>query len=290
MRQLRNEKEQLIQKLNTMKNKVDTESVRYNHSNGENKFDELLELTSTLRKYQEEEALLFERGHQQRRELNMNAKYVERLIRKRNDFQQIIDDGNILNGLKNKMNASQEILKKLDEEYSESHQLLNEALSIINGSQISQMDVQNLEMQVHEMQTQCHQLEKQRDKLLEAVDSKLGFYKKRAEGVAKKKDTALHRLNQSKQEARELRTDIIKLDEEMDKMTIDGRRPMGESELKQYMQILRDKTERYKQCKLELQAERNEFSILQRTNEILRSRDPNLNQYLELKEKEKESF
>ena len=79
-----------------------------------------------------------------------------------------------------------------------------------------------------------------------------------------------------------------KLEEEMDKMSIDGRRPMGESELKQYMQMLRNKTEKYKQCKITLQSERNELSILQRTNEILRSRNPNLNDYLEMKEKEEQ--
>ena len=192
-----------------MKNKVDSESVNYNNQNGDNKFDDLLELTSTLRKHQEEEALLFERGHEQRRQLNINAKYLESLIRKRDDLQQIMDSGDVINGLNNKISDSQSILKKLDEEYSESHQLLNEALNVINGDQINQLDVQQLENHVNEMQEQVRQLEKQRDKLLEAVDSKLGFYKKRAEGVAKKKDAAISRLNQCKQEARELRTDIM---------------------------------------------------------------------------------
>ena len=74
----------------------------------------------------------------------------------------------------------------------------------------------------------------------------------------------------------------------MEKMSVNGRRPMSESELKQYMQSLRKKTQKYKECKTTLQFDRNELSVLQRTNEILRSRNPNLNQYLEQKEQEQE--
>ena len=74
----------------------------------------------------------------------------------------------------------------------------------------------------------------------------------------------------------------------MEKMSVNGRRPMSESELKQYMQSLRKKTQKYKECKTTLQFDRNELGVLQRTNEILRGRDPNLNQYLEQKEQEKE--
>merc|ERR1712154_581797 len=63
---------------------------------------------------------------------------------------------------------------------------------------------------------------------------------------------------------------------------------MGEQELKQYMDLLRNKTQKYKDCKLTLQSERNELSILQRTNEILRSNTINLNEYLDMKDKEKD--
>eukprot|EP01083_Nonionella_stella_P235035 826912_1 len=96
---------------------------------------------------------------------------------------------------------------------------------------------------------------------------------------SKKKNAALNRLNAGKQEIRDLRADIIKLDhldDEMDKLSVNGRRVMEESELKQYMNCFRNKTEKCKQCKLRLQSERNELSILQRTKEILRARDSRL--------------
>ena len=192
-----------------MKEKVDTESERYNNDNNSHKFEELLELTSTLRKHQEEEALLFERGHEQRRELNINAKYLESLITKRDDMEGIVNSGDINEGIKQKISDSAQILKKLDFEYSECHQLLNEALNIMNGSQITAMDVQQLEINVSDIQQQVNQLEQERDKLLQSVDSKLGFYKKRAEGVAKKKDAAKQRLDGLKQESREMRTEIM---------------------------------------------------------------------------------
>lgn len=74
----------------------------------------------------------------------------------------------------------------------------------------------------------------------------------------------------------------------MNKLQVDGKRAMGETELKQYMKQLRLKTEKYKKCKQMLQLERNEMAIVQRTNEILQSRHPNLSQFLEEKEHEKE--
>merc|ERR1740116_636273 len=95
------------------------------------------------------------------------------------------------------------------------------------------------------------------------------------------------REQETKGEIKAVRTDIIKYDQMMDRMSIDGRRPMREQELKQYMAALRAKTEKYKQCKTKLQTERNELSILQRTNEILRGRDPLLAEYLQNKETQK---
>ena len=86
---------------------------------------------------------------------------------------------------------------------------IHSALNIMNGSQITAMDVQQLEINVSDIQQQVNQLEQERDKLLQSVDSKLGFYKKRAEGVAKKKDAAKQRLDGLKEESREMRTEIM---------------------------------------------------------------------------------
>jgi len=46
--------------------------------------------------------------------------------------------------------------------------------------------------------------------------------------------------------------------------------------MKAYIQELTQKTERYKECKAELQGTRNEISVLMRTEAILRSRDENI--------------
>ena len=193
-----------------MKKKVDTESATYNHGD-DGRFQELLELTSSLRKQQEDEALLFDRGHEQRRELNESSKYLQRLLAKRNDLDSILSgSGDIVDGLQQKIADSRLVLGKLDEEYSESHQLLNEAISILNGDEISELDVNDLEQTVAVLTADVEDLEKQRDSLLSAMDSKLGFYKKRAMGVAKKKETATVRLNECKREVRDLRSEKCK--------------------------------------------------------------------------------
>jgi len=288
-RQLSTEKEQLTEKLGKMKEKAEAESTRFD--DGKTRFAQLLQSTSTLRKYQEEEAMLFERGDEQRRELNMNAKHLQSLLSKRNHLQSIVNDDNedMVNALQRKLTEQRVILGKLDEEYSENEQLLNEALSIINsGDRVSEQDIEQLENEVAEQQSEIAELEKQRDKILSSMDEKLSFYKKRAQSVQKKKEAAQQRLKQGKREMRDLRDDMIKLDEQMDSLHINGQRPMSESQLKQYMQMLRDKTEKYKQYKTQIQSQRNELSILQRSNEILRARDVDLTEYEQRKEREQE--
>eukprot|EP01084_Bolivina_argentea_P256118 431093_1 len=120
--QLANEKEQLISKLAKMKDKSDEESLRFadgDSNKSKQKFSELLELTSLLRKAQEEEVLLFERGNEQRNELNINSKYIQNLINKKNNLESIIESDNILNSLNQKINCTKFILNKLNEEYTE---------------------------------------------------------------------------------------------------------------------------------------------------------------------------
>ena len=77
-----------------MQRKVDAES-----SSNDDTFTSLLSLTSRLRKYQEEEALLFERGMEQRREFAESSKYLESIMAKRAVFSSILSDGDVLAGL-----------------------------------------------------------------------------------------------------------------------------------------------------------------------------------------------
>ena len=63
---------------------------------------------------------------------------------------------------------------------------------------------------------------------------------------------------------------------------------MSETELKQYMDALRQKTKTYQSLKQTLQQKSKELGVLKRTQEILISRNEKYEEYLEQKEKEKQ--
>lgn len=62
---------------------------------------------------------------------------------------------------------------------------------------------------------------------------------------------------------------------------LSGPKFMRRDEFKNYANELRIKTKQYKEMKQELAALRAETVVLQRTEQILRSRDSNLKEYLE---------
>jgi uncharacterized protein YjgD (DUF1641 family) len=62
---------------------------------------------------------------------------------------------------------------------------------------------------------------------------------------------------------------------------------MGKKDLKKYGAVVREKIDKYKKMREELASLRSELVILQRTEQILKSRHENLDQFLEELERQK---
>lgn len=78
-----------------------------------------------------------------------------------------------------------------------------------------------------------------------------------------------------------------KFEEQMDALAVNGRRPMSESETKQYMKKLQLTKQQYQQCQRSLEIVKLNLKDLEQTEQILQSRDEHLQEYMEFKEKEK---
>jgi len=62
---------------------------------------------------------------------------------------------------------------------------------------------------------------------------------------------------------------------------------MGKKDLKKYGAVVREKIEKYKKMREELAALRQELVVLQRTEQILKSRHKNLDEFLAELERQK---
>lgn len=177
--QLLNEKKQLIKKLQTMKNKIHKNNVQNNiesasvHSSKTQKFEELLEITSNMRKMQEEEQLLFERNDQQRKEHEMNQLFIQQLNEQKMHLKNMnisnLSAFEIIEEFQQKCKETQIILGKLDVQYTENHELLNEALSVINSEPVSMQELQAIENHVHLLSEECELMERKRDSMHELI-------------------------------------------------------------------------------------------------------------------------
>lgn len=185
-KQLRNEKDQLITKLDKMMTKINNElyqnfggNDQNGNSNDNDRFNGMLNATSQLRKFQEEEALLYERAYDMRRQHRMNQKYINQLLAQKNDLQEIMqflnenignqhfNNNQILQRLSLKIDEKRLKISKLEDEIGENEEMLQDAVSMLHSEPINDQQVESLQDHVDSLEQQVMQLENQRDKLLE---------------------------------------------------------------------------------------------------------------------------
>ncbi|ETO29747.1 hypothetical protein RFI_07375 [Reticulomyxa filosa] len=305
IKQMQNEKEQLENRLNKMQLKIENDK---NVTNNKEKFQQILELTSNLRVSQEEESNLLRNAYDQRKKHRMSSKTMHELQSDKSALEEIFNEisehvipnetnaisedsaQHLIEMWKEKNMQNEKELEHVHNEYKEHHKMLQELLNITHSDTKTDNELSSLRNEINELSHEIGDLENQRDSLLQALDSKLAIYKKRAFDMAKNKTVLLNKIKQIQDEIKDVRTEImfrcVVFKDEMDKMHINGRRPMSEKEMKEYLVSLQEKKHKYEQCQNNLQRQSHEIGILERTEEILKSRHENLQQYIEYKEKE----
>mmetsp|Transcript_24187 Transcript_24187/g.43271 ORF Transcript_24187/g.43271 Transcript_24187/m.43271 type:complete len:673 (-) Transcript_24187:108-2126(-) len=264
--QLDAEREQLAQKIQHLRVK----------SEKDESFHVLLQVTSMLRKEQEEEARLAEKLAEQRYQLEQTEQlYIERSARLREmrEAQQQEGEGSaeaMLKLLQQEVFKGREALSRVRQECEAKLHRLREVDNALSDPPVTKMDIDNLESEIGAMQNEIMALE---GKIAEQnQDSRLSVYKQQANLVAKKKELVLKDKKQLEEERDSLSKDLSMKEREYEQMK--GHKFMKRDEFKNYAASLRDKSAKFKKLKAELSELRHEVAVLLRTEQILQAKDP----------------
>lgn len=283
--QLEQEKTQLQNKISKMKKDIG--------SLDEDRFKEMLKATSLLRKEQENEVLIHERLRENRK-LAQEADFHFQDSNRR--YQELKTSGI-------QSQTAEQILYKLQQDVKELTDRKENIERIITEREIhleklqswDQNDRITTEDDVRFKREQVQDLEI----FIRNINDKLD--------VAMEKNTKLVVFRQAsamaRKKFRERETEIENLQEEYHRLTRQleekeqdvrqqsrqsgGSGKINKKELKRYGAIVKEKIEIYKKMRDELSSLRSELVILQRTEEVLKSNDANLEQFLADLEKQK---
>mmetsp|Transcript_28444 Transcript_28444/g.60322 ORF Transcript_28444/g.60322 Transcript_28444/m.60322 type:complete len:675 (-) Transcript_28444:159-2183(-) len=266
VQQLDAEREQLAQKIQHLRVKAEKDEG----------FAVLLQVTSMLRKEQEEEARLAEKLAEQRYQLEQTEQmYIERSARLREmrEAKQQDGEGNaemMLKMLRNEVGKSREALSRVREETEGKIRRLKDIDQALSGAPVTKADIDNLEGEIGSMQAEIAALEQKINE--QNQDSRLSVYKQQANLVAKKKETVLKEKKQLEEERDVKNKELTMKEREYEQMK--GHKFMKRDEFKNYAASLRDKSAKFKRLKAELSELRHEVAVLVSTEQMLKAKDP----------------
>lgn len=266
VQQLDAEREQLAQKIQHLKAKTERDEG----------FAILLQVTSMLRKEQEEEARLAEKLAEQKYQLEQTEQmYIERSARLREMREAQLQEGEgsaeaMLKVLQTEVYKSREALTRVRRECDEKSQRLRELEGALSEPPVSKMDIESLEGDIGAMQSEIQALEQKINE--QNQDSRLSVYKQQANLVAKKKELVLKDKKTLEEERDGLGRELSTKEREYEQMK--GHKFMKRDEFKNYAASLRDKSAKFKKLKAELSELRHEVAVLVRTEQLLQAKDP----------------
>eukprot|EP00933_Yihiella_yeosuensis_P070707 TRINITY_DN78861_c0_g1_i1.p1 TRINITY_DN78861_c0_g1~~TRINITY_DN78861_c0_g1_i1.p1 ORF type:complete len:674 (-),score=203.39 TRINITY_DN78861_c0_g1_i1:112-2133(-) len=264
--QLDAEREQLSQKIQHLKLKSEKDEG----------FHVLLQVTSMLRKEQEEEARLAEKLAEQKYQLEQTEQmYIERSARLREMREAQSHEGEgsaeaMLKVLQTEVTKSREAMVRVRRECEEKMQRLREVDNALSDPPVTKMDIDNLEGEIGAMQGEIEALEAQINE--QNQDSRLQVFKQQANLVAKKKEMILKDKKQLEEERDKLGRELSTKERDYEQMK--GHKFMKRDEFKNYAASLRDKSAKFKRLKAELSELRHEVAVLVRTEQLLQAKDP----------------
>lgn len=265
--QLDSEREQLAQKIQHLRQKSEKDEG----------FQALLQVTSMLRKEQEEEARLHEKLAEQRFALEQTEQtYIERSARLREMREAQHQDGEtnaeaMLKVLRSEVHKGRDALMRVRRETEDKLDRLREIDSALSETaQVSKSDIDNLENEISGMQNKVQDLEQKIEE--HNQDPRLAVYRQQANLVAKKKEERLKEKRQIEEERDGLSKELSTKEREYEQMK--GHKFMKRDEFKKYAESLREKSGKFKRLKTELSELRHEVAVLLRTEQLLQAKDP----------------
>ncbi|GMF32316.1 unnamed protein product [Phytophthora lilii] len=283
--QLEEESQQLTEKIANLKKK----------SASDPGFQELLAATSALRKEQEEQAKLAERKRDQMLSLSLAEKRAReaeaRLQDLRASLSQDATPEQLFERLQSQVARNNDILTtKFPAEFRTQQETLQRLERALSEPPKTEHDIADMEDEVQALRSTIQQYQAQIADAQVAQGSgdgedKLAVFRQHANLQARK-------LAEKEEELEQLRADkqrLLRSTEELEAKlaSISGSKFMSRDEFKQYATTLRNKTNQYKKVKAELAELTAESVVLHRTEQLLKSKDADLEGFLRDLERQK---
>ncbi|GMG17691.1 unnamed protein product [Phytophthora fragariaefolia] len=283
--QLEEESQQLTEKIANLKKKTTSDPG----------FQELLAATSALRKEQEEQAKLAERKRDQMLSLSLAEKRAReaeaRLQDLRASLSQDATPEQLFERLQTQVARNNDILTtKFPAEFRTQQETLQRLERALSEPPKTEHDIADMEDEVQALRRVIQQYQAQIADAQVAQGSgdgedKLAVFRQHANLQARK-------LAEKEDELEQLRADkqrLLRNTEELEAKlaSISGSKFMSREEFKQYATTLRNKTNQYKKVKAELAELTAESVVLHRTEQLLKSKDADLEGFLRDLERQK---
>ncbi|KAF4127830.1 Intraflagellar transport 81 calponin homology domain [Phytophthora infestans] len=282
--QLEEESHQLTEKIANLKKKTTSDPG----------FQELLSATSALRKEQEEQAKLAERKRDQLLSLSLAEKRAReaeaRLQDLRASLSQDATPEQLFERLQAQVTRNSDVLTTMfPAEFRTQQETLQRLERTLSEPPKTEHDIADMEDEVQALRRAIQQFQTQIADAQIAQGSgeedKLAVFRQHANLQARKlaeKEEELEQLRAEKQR-------LVRSTEELEAKlaSISGNKFMSREEFKQYATTLRNKTNQYKKVKAELAELTAESVVLHRTEQLLKSKDADLEGFLRDLERQK---
>jgi len=264
--QLAAEQDQLAQKIKRIQERTEKDEA----------FQAVLQVTSMLRKEQEEEARLGEKLEEQRYQLeHVEQLYLEEMsklreMREAQDSQNESSADVMLKLLRNEVGKLRDAQSRVKGETMEKVERLQELSKTLSEPAVTEQDIRQLEDEVSHMTEQIHDLTSTVEE--NNKDQRLAVYKQQASLVGKKKAAVVKEHLQLEEDKNQLRRELSQKEKEYEQQK--GHKFMTRDEFKSYAASLRETSVKFKNLKRELNELRSENAVLSRTAQTLQAKDP----------------
>jgi intraflagellar transport protein 81 len=279
--QLEDERGQLINKINRNKSKMQYEDG----------FNELLEATSSLRKEQEEESKLMDRGNEQTAAIQHAERLLQDTMHRHQEVrsqQQVgVTAEQLLAQIQNEVKENQAQAETiLPREVGGRMDKLRELQTKNSEPQRSEGEVMALSNTAKQLQQRIATLNEEIQRAQGAQgDDKLAMFRQHAQLIAKKVQGKQDELEAASAEKEQLTGQIDEKEAVMSELS--GPKFMKREEFKQYAAKLREKTNVYKKKKSHLGSIRAENVVLNRTEQVLKGRCTDVDEFMQKLEAKK---
>mmetsp|Transcript_51921 Transcript_51921/g.86312 ORF Transcript_51921/g.86312 Transcript_51921/m.86312 type:complete len:680 (+) Transcript_51921:62-2101(+) len=271
MEKMEADKEQLNVKIGGLKKKLQ----------GAPNFDDIYGVIGPLRKEMEEATKLAERLKDQQHQLAVAEQKYMSIFQRFKEVKSGIQDGTaaqLLQKLEDETKINRFLAnEKLPKDIEERQSRLDSSTKVL-ATPITETYVSGLQGDIKRLNREINLLLEKRAKQQDPADDKLALFRQQATLVGNKKKKVIEALNGLLDQKKEMEKEIMEKDKQLEGTK--GMKVLKGEEFKKYAASLRAKSQKYKQMKADLAEIRAELGILQRTEEVLKSRDHDLQGFL----------